>query len=121
MSTKLYVNHISNDGSMAITMDKETVAYNLLALNKWYEKDAPVFTAGKYICLLIPEDEHNLEMMFFDFKRNPDNLEEIVKSPEYDQSIKMMLSSLAKMVGSSDRSAIDEVELVIGNAPQTPL
>ncbi len=121
MSTKLYVNHISDDGAMAITMDKETVAYNLLVLDKWYEKDSPVFIAGKYVCLLIPEDEHNLEMMFFDFKKNPDHLEEIIKSPEFDQSVKMKLSSMAEIVGSSENSVADVVELVIGDAPQTPL
>jgi hypothetical protein len=118
MGIKLYVNHISEDGAMAITMDKETVAHNLLALDQWYNKESPVFAAGKYVCLLIPEDEHNLEMMFFDFKKNPESLEEIMKSPEYDQSIKNQIASVAETVDESNPGGI---ELVIGDAPVIPL
>jgi hypothetical protein len=59
--------------------------------------------------------------MFFDFKKNPEHLEVIVKSTEYDQSVKMKLSSLAELVRSNDRFTTDSVELVIGDAPQTPL
>jgi hypothetical protein len=117
MSTKLYVNHISDDGAMAITMDIETVAYNLLSLGKWYDKESPVFTAGRYVCLLIPEDEHNIEMMFFDFKKNPENLKEILQSSEYDQSTKEKLAAHANMLVVDDTSVTDTIELVKGDAP----
>ena len=119
MSTQLYVNHISEDGSMAITMSKETVSYNLLALGKWYDKEAPLFTAGKYVCLLIPEDEHNIEMMFLDLKKNPETLQNILQSPEFGQAIKEKLALLAETTVADDNSK--DVELIIGDAPFTPL
>ncbi|MCU7547581.1 hypothetical protein OCK74_00580 [Chitinophagaceae bacterium LB-8] len=121
MSTKLYVNHISNDGAMAISMDKETVSYNLLVLDKAYDKDTPVFIAGKYVCLLIPEDAHNLEMMFFDIRKNPESLKEVIDSPDYDQSVKTLLTSMAEKVSSGDDTTAGSIELVIGDPPQTPL
>jgi hypothetical protein len=121
MSTQLYVNHISEDGSMVIPMGIETVSYNLLVLGKWFNKESPTFTVGKYVCLLIPEDEHNIEMMFFDFKKSPQTLQNILLSPEFDQSIKEKLAAHANMVSADNNSDTNTIELVIGEAPSIPL
>jgi hypothetical protein len=121
MTKKLYVDHFSPDKSMAMTTNTLSVSYNLAMLDRFNDQSSPVFSAGKYICMVVATDENKANMFFFDVRVNPENMNEFFSSNEYGDKFKMKLKSLVEMVNADYDRNSKSVELVLGASPAKPL
>lgn len=121
MTKKLYVDHFSPDKSIAMTTNSLSVSYNLVMLDRFNDQSSPVFSAGKYVCMIMATPENKANMFFFDFKANPENVKDFLSSDEFDEKFKMKFMSLVEMVNADYDRNSKSVELVLGASPAKPL
>lgn len=94
MAKKLYVDMFSPDKSIAMTINSLSVSYNLVMLDRFNDQSSPCFSAGKYVCMIMATPENKANMFFFDFKANPDNINDFITSNEFDDKFKLKFKSL---------------------------
>jgi hypothetical protein len=102
---------------MATTKNAASVHYNLALLGKAQYAAAPLFSAGKYVCIVKNPGEEQPEITFFDFRANRNNVKEILGSENYSTEFKTRFTSLAEAVNADYEYHADEVELVLGASP----
>lgn len=121
MTKKLYVDHFSPDKSMALTTNSLSVSYNLVMLDRFNDQSSPCFSAGKYVCMIMATPENKANMFFFDFKANPDNINDFINSNELGDKFKMRFKSLIEIVNADYERNLNAVELILGESPAKPL
>lgn len=118
MGKKLYVDFFNPDKSMAIVTNKLSVSYNLIMLDRFNDMASPIFTVGRYVCIVWATNPPS--MMFLDVKKNPDVANDIINSPDF-ASRKDKFISLLEAYNSTYESTKDYIELILGESPAKPL
>lgn len=120
MSKTLYVDQISPDESIAIVTTKLSVAYNIAIMGRMGH-DAAIYSAGKYICVHLINENNQLVMAIMDFRKNPDNVKIFLESSEPSEEIKTKFASLVELVNAQYEQVKETYVLAIGESPAREL
>ena len=119
MAIELYVDSLNEAGSLGITANRLSVSYNLVLLNKFNPEASGVFTAGRYFCMVWETSPPSIT--FVDILKNPDVVNTIIHAPEVSDSFRERFNSQLEIYNSNYESKKNEIKLIKGEAPATPL
>lgn len=114
----LYVDFFNADKSMAITKNRLSVSYNLFVLDRLNPESSPIFTVGKYVCIVWATNPPVIT--FLDLRKNPDVAMDIINSPDM-KDMKNQFISLIESYNSTYEATKNYVELVLGESPAKPI
>ena len=119
MAIELYVDSLNQSETLGITANKLSVSYNLELLNKFNSAASGVFTAGRYFCMVWETSPASIT--FVDILKNPDVVNTIIYAPGISDSFREQFSSQLEVYNSNYESKKNEVKLIKGESPVTPL
>lgn len=117
MSKQLFVDQVYQNGAIAMTTNPKTVAYNLILLERFNSGSAPIFTCGKYVCMIVGNDSADLRMFFMDIKKDPASSKLLAQY--FAEAEKKKLTTMLELYHSKYEEEQDDYELVTGVPPST--
>jgi hypothetical protein len=119
MAIELYVDSLNENETMGITANTLSVSYNLELLNRFDPESSPIFTAGKYFCIVWETSPPSIT--FVDIIKNPAVGDTIIYAPEVSDAYREKFSSLLGNYNSTYESKKNDVKLIKGEPPATSL
>ena len=119
MAIELYVDSLNEAGTLGITANESSVSYNLVLLNSFNPEASSVFTAGRYFCIVWETSPASIT--FVDILKNPDVVDTIIYAPEVSDSFREKFSAQLELYNANYESKKNEVKLIKGKSPATPL
>lgn len=111
----IYVDVITDDGAMAFSLDSLTCSYNIHKLRRAEDSNSNIFTAGKYICVVLKNPETlKPNMFFFDFRANPKNFKLLVGYNGLLHEMQLKFESLVETLNAHYDVIKDQIMLVVG-------
>jgi hypothetical protein len=112
---EVYVESMAHNNTLAVSIKPENIAHNLSVLKEFYDPSRKVFTAGRYICIVLftPMSKKYLNIVFIDHVSNRGTTEWIVKQSGYPQKIVREIIALSEYLDNEFHPSHDIVKLVV--------
>ena len=118
MAIELYVDSLNKTGTLGITVNESSVAYNLERLKGFTAATSGVFIAGRYFCIVWETSPASIT--FVDILKNPDVVDTIIYAPEVSESFREKFKSQLDLYNANYELRKAEVKLIKGEAPALP-
>ncbi|HWJ27764.1 MAG TPA: hypothetical protein VNS32_14560 [Flavisolibacter sp.] len=111
MTQTLYVDIITENKSMALTSNSQSVSHNLAIINQ-LRLSSSLFHIGRYICIIQSMPDNKKVLMFFETRLAHIELNEMLNSTEYCEQFRNNLASVIHSANAEYETAYNIIELV---------
>lgn len=109
---KLYVDILNDQKTIGITEHQPSVIINLANLGR-DSSSSPVFTCGRYVCVVEATTDNKARLLFMDMKEDPSLIDTVLNEPTFI-NLRTKLTSLIEAYNSDYERNHNSVELVVG-------